>query len=73
MNAIQINAVVRRGRVTVDVPVEEGRGVHVLVIPHRTPEEAEALLREADRLRTETTARAPGPETLRRWIEEGRE
>ncbi|WP_228350791.1 hypothetical protein [Rhodocaloribacter litoris] len=72
MNAINMMTVVKDGRVTVNVPAEDGTSVQVIIIPRRRPEEAEALLREADRLRAETPARAPEPGTLKRWIEEGR-
>lgn len=72
MDTINTRTVVKGGRITVEVPAEDGTGVNVIIIPRRRPEEVDAILKEADRLRAETPAQAPEPETLKRWIEEGR-
>ncbi len=72
METINTTAVVKQGHITIAVPVEDGTRVNVIVRPRHTPEEVEASLERARRLREETTARAPDPETLKRWIEEGR-
>ena len=72
MNAISTTAVVEDGRIVVEVPVEDGTGVNVIIIPRRGPEEVQAILQEADRLRAESSVQAPEPEALKRWVEEGR-
>ena len=72
METINTTAVVKEGHITIAVPAEDGTSVNVIVRPRHTPEEVEASLERARRLREETTARAPDPETLKRWIEEGR-
>ena len=72
METINTTAVVKEGHITIAVPAEDGTSVNVTVRPRLTPEEVEASLERARRLRKETTARAPDPETLKKWIEEGR-
>ena len=72
MNTIITMAVVQQGRITINVPVEDGTGVNLIIIPHRKPKEVEAILQEADRLRAEIPVSAPDLDTLKRWIEEGR-
>jgi len=72
MNTINTTTVVQHGRITVNVAAEDGTGVNVIIIPHRKIKEVEAILQEADRLRAEMPIRAPDPETLKRWVEEGR-
>ncbi len=72
METINTTAVVKEGRITIAVPAEDSTSVNVIVRPRHTPEEVEALLERARRLREETTARAPDSETLKKWIEEGR-
>lgn len=72
METINTTAVVKEGRITIAVPVEDGTSVDVIVRPRRTPEEVQHSDEIARRLREETTARAPDPEMLKRWIEEGR-
>lgn len=72
MNTVHTMTVVRGGRVTVNVPVEDGTGVHVIIIPRRRPEQVAAMLQEADHLRAAMPAQASDPLTLKQWIEEGR-
>ena len=72
METINTTAVVKEGHITIAVPAEDGTSVNVIVRSRRTPEEVQRTDEIARRLREETTARAPDPETLKRWIEEGR-
>ena len=72
METINTTAVVKEGRITIAVPAEDGTSVNVIVRSRRTLEEVQRTDEIARRLREETTARAPDPETLKRWIEEGR-
>ncbi len=72
METIHTTAVVKEGRITIAVPAEDGTSVDVIVRPRRASEEVETMLERARRLRAETPARAPEPEVLKRWIEEGR-
>ena len=72
METITTTAVFKEGRITVEVPAEDGASVSVTVRPRLTPEEVQRTGEIARRLREETTARAPDPETIKKWIEEGR-
>ena len=72
METINTTAVVKEGCITVAVPAADGTSVNVIVRPRLTPEEVQRTDEIARRLRDETTARAPDPDTLKKWIEEGR-
>ena len=72
METIKTTAIVKEGRITVDVSARDGTNYNVVLIPSRTAEEVEAILERARRLRAEIPASAPDPQTLKQWIEEGR-
>ena len=72
MEAISTIAVVRGGRITFEVPAKDGTGFNVVLVPRRSPEEVQRTDELARRLRAETTAQAPDPDTLKRWEDEGR-
>ncbi len=72
METINTTAVVKEGRITLEVPAEDGTHVNVIVQPRRTPEEVRRTDEIARRLREETKARAPDPDTLKKWEEQGR-
>ena len=72
METIKTTAVVRDGRITVDVPAKDGTNFDVVLVPRRTPDEVEAILARIDRLRQEHPLPYVDPDTLKSWEEEGR-
>ena len=71
METIRTEAVVKDGRIVVDVPVAEGVRVEVTVTP-APDENVEAALEDLRRLRASSPARIDSPEQLKAWIAEGR-
>ena len=72
MEAIRKTAVVMDGRITVDVPAKDGMSFEIVLVPHRSQEDIERILARINRRIKDTVARAPEPDTLKKWIEEGR-
>jgi hypothetical protein len=72
MDTIRTTSVVKDGRVTVDVPDEDGTRVDVIVRPAASQEDIDDVLEELRDLRASSSARVDSPEDLKRTIEEGR-
>ena len=72
METIKTTAVVKDGRITVDVPARDGTNYDIVLVPRRTPDEVEAILERIDRLRQEYPLPYVDPGTLKVWEEEGR-
>ena len=72
MEAISTTAVVRGGRITFEVPAEDGTGFNVVLVPRRSLEEVQRTDELARQLREETAARVPDPDALKEWEDEGR-
>lgn len=73
MKAIRTTAVVKNGQITVDVPAREGTNFEVVLVPHRTREDVEKILERINRRFHDIAVTAPDPQTLKEWIQEGRQ
>ena len=71
MEAIHTEAVVKNGRIVVDVPAAEGARMRVTVTAI-SEEDVEATLEDLRRLRAGSSARIGSPDQLEAWIAEGR-
>lgn len=72
METIKTTAGVKDGRITVDVPAQDGTNFDVVLVPRHTLDEVEAILAQIGRLRRGHPLPYVAPETLKAWEEEGR-
>lgn len=72
METIKTTAVVKDGRITVDVPAQDGTNFDVVLVPRRTPDDVDAILARINHLRQEYPLQYVNPDTLKAWEEEGR-